>query len=173
MKHGITVSHITNAAEFAEPAYPVYCSFYHRTHYGFRSDRVRKEAFRDWVRTLFQFPEVVVLAASTPTEMVAFSICFLVDDVIIGKSLVTSDKALDMAASDALYHACRMAARESSATLIYEGLMNQNPGLNKFKVDRGARILALPSIIRAPDLLLQCMHRFIPNGYSRMVGTAA
>ncbi len=171
MASGATVRAIVDEAEFCEKAYPTYLSFYMRTGYRFAESRKKKAAFSKWARTLFQFPDLGILGVFLDTELVAFEVVCLVKKTLMIKTVVTSDAALKVEASDLLLHHCRESVREQSEVeLITYGSLCSNTTLNRFKTMRGARVLALPSRIDINPLLLWSIKKSTPAIYSKLCG---
>lgn len=171
IKNGVTVSRIVNEREFVESAYPCYLSFYERTHYAFEASRRKKDRFSQWCHALFEFPEIVVLGAFAGKELIAFEICCMVEDVLVLDTLVNSNKALKLVAPDLLTHACRTIARDQpNIRLIYDTLLGQNHGINRFYFVRGARVWAVPSFLHMPAPSLWLIRKANQGIYQRLLG---
>jgi len=54
--------------------------------------------------------------------------------------------------------------------MIYAGLYLQNEGINKFKIERGARVVALPAYLHIHQLILWSFKKLRKNVYDRLVG---
>lgn len=138
LRNPIAVRFIVDAEQFSEMAYPVYLSFYKRTKYRFDTSRKDKAKFTGWAHAVFQFPEAVVLGAFVGQELVSFEIACLVENTLILKTLVTSDKALTLNAPDLLLHSYRtIAQHHPEIQVIYDSMLAANVGLNNYKVRRG------------------------------------
>ncbi len=153
LKQGIAVARITDEQEFCEKAHPVYLSFYERTQYGFATYRRESAGFARWARTLFQFPELVILGAFRGEELLGFEMSCLIGDTVILKSVVHAEKGVSLHTPDLLLHHWRVMARNSeNISMIYDGPMSAS-GVDNFKIRRGARPLALPAYLHANPLL--------------------
>lgn len=167
----ITVRRIADERELSEKGHPVYVSFYERTKFNFDTSRRRKPGFALWAKTLLQFPEVVVLGAFLGHELLSFEITCRVDNAIIIKTIVNSDKALELRTPDLVLHCCRTSAIETpDICLIYHGMFSPNPGLNKYKIMRGARVLALPAHLTVHPALLSLIQRGAKGLYDHLHG---
>lgn len=155
LRNPIAVRRMLDEEEFSGQAYPVYLSFYQRTKYGFDTGRKEKANFVRWSHSVFQFPEAVILGAFLGSELVSFEISCLVENTLILKTIVTSDKALKLNTSDLLLHYYRSAAQEQTEIHgIYDSMLSENKGLNNYKIMRGATVMALPAFIHIrPGLL--------------------
>jgi hypothetical protein len=171
LKNDVTVSRIVDEEEFKETAYPCYVSFYERTRYGFDRSRRTREGFSRWARTLFQFPETVILGAFLGRELVSYEIACLVEDTLFLKTLVNSDKALRLGAADLLLHSYRTSCREQpSIRAIYDSMLGQSPGINEYYLVRGARVLALPAVLHVHPLLEWLIKKVNTGIYKRLLG---
>ena len=171
LKNDVTVSRIVDEREFSESAYPCYLSFYERTKYAFDTSRRQKDGFARWSHAVFQFPEAVVLGAFAGRELVSFEIWCLVEDTLILKTLVNSDKALKLAAPDLLMHTCRVSACEQpKIRTIYDSMLGQSPSINEYYMIRGARVLALPAFLHMHPALLWLIRKANKNIYERLLG---
>ena len=171
VKNDVSVSRIRNEREFSEYAYPCYLSFYERTRYGFDRSRRTRDGFSRWSRTLFQFPEAVILGAFAGQELVSYEIACLVDDTLFLKTLVNSDKALKLGAPDILLHTYRLRSREQAEIhTIYDSMLGQTAGINEYYLNRGARVLALPADLHMHPALRWFIQKGNKKIYGRLLG---
>ena len=168
---GATVRRITDDAEFCEKAYPTYLSFYQRTGYSYAEERKEKVGFSKWAHALFQFPDLAILGVFAEGELVAFALICLVEKTLNIKMVVTSDAALKFEASDLLLHHCRasVVGRTDIDQILY-GTLCSNTSLNRYKTMRGARVLALPSLIHINPILLWSIKKTSRTVYSKLCG---
>jgi hypothetical protein len=167
----VRISPISKEREFAEKAYPVYLSFYDRTRYSFDTSRRDKSQFARWTRTIFQFPELLILGAFVDEELVGFEITCLVENVLIIDIVVHSDESLRCGAPDLLLHHQRSIVADcSDIHIIYDSMLAQNRGINEFKLRRGARVLALPALLHLHPFILQSLKMVKQNIYGRLYG---
>ncbi|MGA7524914.1 MAG: hypothetical protein WBW84_20865 [Acidobacteriaceae bacterium] len=171
VRNELVVSRIEDEREFFEFAYPCYLSFYERTKYAFASSRTRKDVFLQWSRDLFRFPETMILGAFLGKELISFEIACLVEDTLILKALVNSDKALRLGAADLLLHTYRASVSDEPRIVrIYDSLLGQQPGINDFYLVRGARALALPARLRIPSALLWILGKTNQELWKKFMG---
>jgi hypothetical protein len=171
LKNDVTVSRIVDEREFSEIAYPCYVSFYERTKYAFDASRRQKDGFSRWSHAVFQFPETVVLGAFAGRELVSFEIGCLVEDTLILKTLVNSDKALRLGAPDLLLHTYRISICEQpKIRTVYDSMLGQSPGINEYCIIRGARVLALPAFLHMHPALLWLTKKANKSIYERLLG---
>ena len=171
LKQNLTVSRVTDPEEFIEKAFPVYKSFYNRTKYAYKKDRIKRENFAQWGRLLYRSPGVVVLGAFSEEKMISVDISCLVEDTLILKSSINSDMALKLRAPELLLHFCREnAAKRPDIRTIYAGIYFQKEGINKFKIERGAQVVALPAYLHINPVLLWLFKIMRKNVYERLIG---
>jgi hypothetical protein len=160
-KVGMKIHKFIDAGEFCEQAFPVYLSFYERTKYSYGTHRRRKEGFLQWARSIFQFPEAVILGVQIGGDLLGFEISCLVDQTLIIDTVIHSDKGLKCGSSDWALHHIRLSAREQGGIeQIYHSMFTKNSGINEFKVRRGARIMALPAYLHLHPLWLATVGTF-------------
>jgi len=171
IENGVSIQHIHEPEPFISQAYPVYLSFYRRTEYGYQKNRNQKEAFADWVRTLLSFPDMCLLGAYQEQELVAIMICCVVDRILIGKSLINSEKSIPLRAQDLLFHYAREElAKNYKVELIFTGMVVREKGINNFKLWRGAKILSLPSHLKMPVPVKSLLKTFRRTEYDFLIG---
>jgi len=171
LKNNVTVSRIVDETEFVESGYRVYVSFYERTKYNFDTSRRQKDGFSRWAHRLFQFHEAVVVGAFAGQELVSFEISCLVENTLIQKTTVHSEKALRLSAPDLLLHHTRSSVLEQSAIhRISEGMLARNQGINEYKISRGAKALALPAVLHIRPVILWLIRKASRSIYSRLHG---
>ncbi len=131
---------IGGAREFAEAGYSVYLSFYERTHYGWRNDRVDPGIFRQWAEALYRYPQVRIMGAYSGSLLNAVAISYLVDDIVFYATLFCNDRGLRSHASDLMLHDVREAAANSPGVrYISMGAPGGRRGLDVFKIRRRCR----------------------------------
>lgn len=167
----LTISRITDESEFCKSAYSCYMSFYERTKYAFGANRRQPDEFARWSHALFQFPETVVLGAFVGHELLSFKVCCPVEDTLILKALVNSDKALKLSAPDLLMHACRLSICEQpNIRTIFDCMHGQNAGISDYYVRRGSRVLALPAFLHVHPAIPWLIKKANKNVYERLLG---
>ena len=169
-KNGLVAARLTDEKQFVEQGYELYLSFYRRAKYEFATDRTRKEGFAKWARALFQFPDMPIIGAFQGDQLLGFEMSCRIGDTVIRKTMVHSDKGLELRTPDLLLHYCRVAAREDRGiVLLYDSGLS-TAGIDEFKLRRGARVTAVPAYLHANPLLLALVKKFAQGNYQRLVG---
>ena len=151
IERGVKVKRLFDERAFCSQGYEVYLSFYRRTRYGFAKNRIDREGFEQWTKTLFRFPELVVLGALSGASLLGFGVACAVEGTVIIKSGVHSNVGLELHTPDLMLHHWRLAARnDSTVSTIYDSAMT-TPGIDEFKRRRGAVVKALPAHLRGVE----------------------
>jgi hypothetical protein len=174
MKNGVTVRRIADPEEFESKAYPVYMSAYHRNQYGadtrWGAERRDPEGFARWTDTIFHFPETIVLGAYVRRQLLSFGIGWIVEDTLVLNTIVHSDDGIALRTPDVLLHAWRMAIRDQpGVNTIWDSFMG-SPGVDEFKLRRGARAVALRANVNLDRAALFLLRHTWPSAYSRIAG---
>ena len=170
-RNGLTIRPIENLEELTEKGYPLYLIFYNRTKFSYRDDRREKIKFIKWCEELFKFPELSILGAFEGDELVSIDISCLVDDLIVFKEGINSPRGLKLRATDLILHMLRSeASKLENIKCIYVGYVSQNQNINKYKLQRGAKVVSKPAYLHLHPSLLWTLKRVKENVYSRLVG---
>jgi hypothetical protein len=171
IKNGISIQRIREPDPFIAQAYPVYQSFYKRTHYSYQKSRNQLQAFGEWVYTQLAFPDVYLLGAYLEEELIAIETVCLVDNALIGKSMINSQKSIPLRAQDLLLHYTREElAQKLNVDLIFTGMIVRDQGVNNFKLWRGGKIASVPSHLRMPSPVKFLLKRFRKSEYTFLIG---
>jgi hypothetical protein len=172
-KNGLVAARLADEKQFVEQGYELYLSFYRRAKYEFATQRTRKEGFAQWARALFQFPDMPILGAFQGDKLLGFEMSCRIGDTVIRKTMVHSDKGLELRAPDLLLHHCRVAAREDpSITLVYDSGLSTH-GIDEYKLRRGAHVTAIPAYLHVNPILLGLIKKFGSTSYQRLGGIFA
>jgi hypothetical protein len=167
----MTVEQITSPDLFMRQGQAVYQSFIRRTGYVYDQKRLDPSYFKEWINTLFRFPQASIHGVFMEGKLISFIIETLVNDVLVIKTMINGEEALPLHAPDLQLHYARMRAKtQPEIKTIFNGYLLQLPGLNQFKIKRGARIRCLPSRIEAPFPILKMVQIIRPGQYRYLMG---
>jgi len=167
----VTIRPLLDQEEFIAQGYPVYLSFYERTHYSYKSDRRNPKIFAEWARALFRFPKVIVLGAYSQHKLLQIDISCLVEDTLFQLSSINSEEALELQAPELMLHTVReLAAKHGEIKRIFSGSLAQKESLDKFKIERGACVLIMPAYLHIHRGLLSLIKFTRKNLYDRLIG---
>ena len=169
-----SVRPLTSATELASKGHSVYLSFYDRTEYGYRTDRIQYGKFALWAQTLYAFSNGLVLGAFDKEELVALSISYLVQDVIFYSTFFSKTEALSRYVSDLMLHKIReSAAVLTNVRFIFAGMVGMGPGLDAFYSMRGATMVARPALLAGNAFSLFLLRTFLKQSYQKLLGNGA
>jgi hypothetical protein len=174
IKKGIknfNIKPIDDLGEFIEGGHSIYQSFFHRTRYFYRKERLSRDHFVEWARAVYAFPKIKILGAYRQGKMCAVSLSYLVDDTIIYATFFSAAETLPLNVSDAMLHFLREQARDCpEARILYLGMTTESRGVNDFKVIRGCRNPSVPAYHWINPVVLNCMKIFGKSHYERLLG---
>jgi hypothetical protein len=170
MKH-FAVRPIHDVEEFISSGHAVYLSFYARTKYPYKNERVDKNYFGTWARTLYRFPQVKIMGAYYQGELSAVDISYLVEDVLFAATFFAKTEHLKYQVADLMTHEMQQkAAASPGITLIFKGTITGNAGLDGSKLRRGCGILSKPAFFLLNPLADVLLRRFMHDTYKKITG---
>ena len=168
----LIVKPIFDKDRFIHDAYPVYLSFYARTHYRYLNSRLRPERFAEWASILFSFPELLVLGAFRQDELEGVSITYQVERSVVYATHFSSDAGLKNRASELLFHSIReMAAQNEGIENIFLGMSGGPVKLDQFKTSRGCILDSRPAFLAINPAILMFLKRGWRNKYYKLIGS--
>jgi hypothetical protein len=174
IKKGIknfTIKPINDPEEFIRAGHPLYQSFFQRTHYFYRKDRLSPSSFAKWARVLYAFPKIKILGAYHQGKMCAVSLSHLINKTITYAIFFSETDALRLNVSDAMLHFLRERASGCpEAVTIYLGMRTEYKGIDDFKVNRGCNVVSVPAYYKVNPVALSCLKFFRKNNYDRLLG---
>ena len=164
---------IPDPDEFVETAYDVYRTFYKRTNYWYKEDRVDKNNFRVWAEKLYDYPNIKKTGIYLSDKLSAVETSFRIEDVIFGDNLFSDDVSLRMNVVDFLTHRLREAAACSDAKYFFTGLPTGVANLDNSKSKKGCTLLCLPAYCKINPVAL-CLARVImKDSYHKLLTVMA
>ena len=165
---------IRDPQDFIRVAYPVYLSFYSRTHYWYQSERRDQRGFAAWAETLFAFPKLLILGAWHQDALCAVHISYRVEDVLVLDHFFSHSDALHLRVRDATYHFLReRATAEPDLQWLYLGRVSGEKGLDDSKLERGAVVLSKPAFCLLNPLCRLALRLCLPGCYAKLLGELA
>lgn len=161
---------ITDLAMFIDHGHEVYLSFYNRTQYSYRKDRVEKRNFAGWAETLFRFPKVQVCGAFSGADvLMSVSVAYVVEHVLFTATFFSRSEALGEYVSDLMLHSLReRAAQDESIRLVYASMAGMERGLDEFYLRRGAQIVAKPAMLRMNPVIRVALKTFKKQEFQKL-----
>lgn len=164
---------ITDPVEFVDAGYEVYKSFYQRTNYWYKNDRIAKDNFRVWGNKLFDYPKINKTGIYLDNKLTAVETSYRIEDVICGDNLFSDNVALQANVVDFLTHRLREAAARSNAKYFFSGLPTGVGSLDDSKLKRGCRLLCLPAYCIINPMSLSLARLFMKDSYRKFLTVMA
>lgn len=160
---------ITDRQIFIDSAFPIYQSFFARTSYFYKKDRLKKSVFAAWAKTLFDYPKIMITGAYHQETLSAIDISYQVEDVIIDDVFFSDTQSQALRVTDFLLHTIRSAAAASDAKCLFRGFPSGKQTLDESKLRRGCKIVKIPAYCRINPLALFVGKAFMNESYKKLV----
>lgn len=165
------IRRLESVDHFVEKAHAAYCSFFQRTGYSFRSDRVNIVRFRAWAETLFDSPGVGIWGAYRGQTIHGASVGVRVNNWLVYSTFFASTESLKLGVSDLMLHSLRQdASREPGLDSILAATPGKDRGLDRFYLRRGATQVSLPARLQINPLAALLLRATAPGLYHRAIG---
>lgn len=168
------IREVTDSQQFAAEAWPVYQSFHQRTRYRTGSHRREHRVFAAWANGLFQIPGLLILGGYREDRLGGVSLSLRIKDTIYYASVFCDDESLRLSLYDVFWHTLReSAAAATNVKQMFMGMYVYNPGLDKFKALRGAKLVRQPAQLEINPLARAVVRTAWPSNYRRLIGEIA
>ena len=165
------VKRICNCHSLHEEAYNLYLSFFRRTGYQYKTDRVNKRAFLNWVESALQHPKSIVLGGFSPEGLIAISCSYWVEDTLIYASLFCETSALRRNIGDLMFHELRsLAAIEPGISSIFIRSYQNGNSIDSYYLARGCRLVQAPAKLVIPSLIDRGLRIFSSQSHDLLIG---
>lgn len=164
---------LTDAGKFIDGAYEPFRSFYDRTRYQYKKERVDRAYFIDWSEKLFGDDRVLVVGAYRMGKLAAIDVSCQVEDLIIDEIFFSDTESLNLKVTDFLLHKIREAAASSDAAYIFRGLPSGHRTLDESKLTRGCKVMRKPALLRINPLALYTAKLFMKKSYNKLLGVTS
>jgi hypothetical protein len=168
-----TIREISGVDEFKESAFPIYVSFYQRTEYRYKKDRLQKAGFSQWADALFQLGHFLLTGAYRNGNLEGISISQLVEDTVVYSSVFWTPEALRQNVSSLLLHSLRQSvASGGQAGQIFIGMHKSGAArrIDDFYLARGCSLLRKPAILRVNPAAAACLRLLLPAEHAKLFG---
>jgi hypothetical protein len=157
--------------EFREQGYQAYLSFYKRTGYFYKANRIQKEKFGEWSDTIIKFPKAILLGGYGESGLVAVSISYLVDQTLIYATFFSDTVALQKGVGELMFHKIReVAAQHPDIREVFVRQYHGGNNQDKYYILRGCKFVRKPAnlnlIFPAHMVLRSCF----PKQYATLRG---
>jgi len=161
---------LTDVGTFIDGAYEVYRSFYARTQYQYKKERLDRAYFIDWSEKLFGDDRVLVVGAYRMGKLAAIDVSCQVEGLIIDEIFFSDKESLDLKVTDFLLYTIRETAASSDAAYIFRGLPSGHRTLDESKLTRGCKVVRKPAMLWINPLALYTAKLFMKKWYNKLLG---
>jgi hypothetical protein len=167
----LTVSKIDSLNQLSDDIHEAYVSFYGRTKYGYRKDRLNKDSFTEWIKTVLSHEKIHVAGVYEGTRLGGLQTFCVVDNVLIGLNLFYSQRVMKLGAPEIFFHHVReIASQSENVRKIAIGSSNEGSGINNFYLSRGASVVPIACHLKINTALEISMKMFLSQRYKRLLG---
>ena len=168
-----SIREITDVNEFKEKAFPIYLSFYQRTEYKYKKERLNQYWFSGWAEAVFRFGKFLILGACRNGQLEAVWTAQLVEDTVFSTTAFSHAEALHLNVNSLLFHSLReVVASSGQAKQIFVGMYKYGAGrgVDDFYLSRGCSLVQMPAALRVHPPLMALIRAFLPREHRRLAG---
>jgi hypothetical protein len=157
-----------DVAQFKEQGFQVYCSFYERTRYPYKRERVRRENYDRWVDSVMKSPKVLILGGyDQREELRAISLSYWVGHTLTYSTLFADTAALHKGIGEMMYHQLReLVSQTPGIREIFVRRYQGGNGLDNYYLHRGAKLVTKPSKLRLDTVSKWILKSCFPARYA-------
>lgn len=167
-KESFSAKRITSLEQFLEEAPTIYHSFYDRTKYFYKPERLNKDIFAAWAKPYFANSKVVILGAYHGDKLGAIDISYQVEDVLIDDIFFSDTESQSLQVTDFMIHTLREAAKSINARYLFRGFPSGKATLDASKALRGCKLLKMPAYFRINPMALFLSKIFMKQSYDKL-----
>ena len=153
---------------FIREVYGIYVSFYGRTEYAYKDERLNKRCFAAWADALFTVPKLLVIGAYYEDKLCAIDVSYLVEDVVIDETFFSDTASLKLKVTDFMLHTLRETAAASDAKYLFRGFPSGQRSLDEAKLMRGCKVLNMPARLKINPAVEFMARLFMKDSYAKL-----
>ena len=138
---------IQDETQFKEHGFQVYCSFYERTRYHYKWERIRRESYTRWIDSVLKSRKTLILGGYDQREdLRAISISYWVGHTLYYATFFADTVALRKGVGELMFHCLRELVSQTPG--IGEVLVRRyqgGNGMDNYYLLRGAKLVTKPS----------------------------
>lgn len=162
---------ILDAGELRTQGYEAYLSFYKRTGYSYRADRVRAGKFADWADTVLRFPKACLWGGFGKSGLVAVSIAYWVEQTVVYSTFFCRTEFLRAGVGELMFHKLReTVAQLPGVHEIFVRPYQGGNGMDKYYMLRGCKIVRKPAILDISSIARLVLKSCLPRQYDMLCG---
>jgi len=168
----LTISIIDSPNQISDSLHEAYVSFYGRTKYGYRKDRLNKDNFYNWIKTVLNYEKIHVAGVYDNEKLVGMTHFCLINDVFNCLNAFYSQRAMELGAPELIFHYEKETASQCEAVKkMAIGTINDNSSIDYYYLSRGASLVPVPCHLRINPLISVTMKMFFKQRYKMLLGT--
>jgi hypothetical protein len=167
-----SIREIADVNAFKEEAFPIYLSFYERTEYGYKKERLDPVWFARWAESLFR-TKCLILGAFANEKLEAICVCRCVEDTVLYSTAFCSAQSLRQNVNSLLLHSVRQSvASQGQASRVFVGMYKFGAarGVDDFYLLRGCSLVRMPAVLRVNPLVRAFLRAFLPGVLAKLFG---
>lgn len=162
---------IRDAAELRTQGYEAYLSFFKRTGYSYRDDRVRAERFADWADTVLLFPKAGLWGGFGRGGLVAVSIAYWVEHTVMYSTFFCRTESMRAGMGELMFHKVRETVTQlPEAHEIFVRPYQGGNGMDRYYVLRGCKIARKPAVLKISAPARLVLKSCLPRQYDLLRG---
>ena len=167
------VRRVENLDELKNQGYLAYRSFYERTRYSYRTDRLIKEKFDAWAETLFCHPKAILLGGYCSTGLMAVSCSYWIENSLNYTTFYAETGCLRRNIGEVMLHELRLiAAAEPGIREILIRPYRGGESMDQYYLLRGGKVVRKPARLELSRLGHALLSRLRPADYALLTGQA-
>lgn len=162
---------IASAPELKAQGHAVYLSFFQRTGYAYKAERVQKAAFDQWAEDLFKSPKTLMIGGYHQSRLVAYSTWYWVERTLVYTTLVSDTDAMRNNIGELMFHEIRaLAGKQRGLDEIFLRNYQGGNSIDQYHLFRGAQLVRKPAQLCVPFPILAAMRRIAPKKHELLLG---
>ena len=162
---------VRDLQEFKEHGFRAYRSFYERTGYSYKSDRMKPSPFHVWAETLFRHTKTILLGGYGPDGLAAVSCSYLVNRTLVYATFFCETRSLKRHLGELMLHELRkLAAQEPQINDIFIRGYQGGNSLDHYYLLRGCKLVRKPARLEIPSVLGASIKWFMPRTHALLCG---
>lgn len=165
------VHHIHDGRELKIEGYKAYRSFYARTHYSYREDRIHEGRFAEWAETVLRLPKALVLGGYREGRLLAVSVAYWVEQTLVYSTFFSDTDALREGVNELMFHTIReiVAGIPQIGEVLVRPYQGGN-GMDRYYMLRGCKIARRPAFLTISPLARFALRSWSPDRYAMLCG---
>jgi len=161
---------VQDSNQFKKRGFQVYCSFYERTRYRYKRERVRRRNYEHWVDSVLKSRKTLILGGYDQSEELrAISLSYWVADTLSYASFFADTVALQKGVGELMFHRLReLASQTPGIHEIFVRRYQGGNGMDKYYLLRGAKLVTKPCKLQLDPVSKWILKSCFPARYAKL-----